>query len=406
MSLLRHWIPAATVGAVITAGAIATPLQAGAVDLPERTPQELLTILSDDVTGFSGTVLKTSNLGLPELEMSQMMSEQMVEEMEATMPDGFDEFLPSVIEHSSFTDAISFLAGEDTIRVYASEQGFRAQVMDPLSQRDVIVTPEAAYSYNARTQSVLMRTVDTDVSAEDTEAKKAEAMDEFTRETGVDATNPDAVADYFLDMAGESSVITVGADHRVAGRDAYMLVVTPRSEVSLVDRVEISVDAETGLGLGTTVYSTEQSTPALEVAFQSVSFSEPDSSIFQFTPPPGASVTEMELPESVEADYKRLGDETLTDDERRALVEAMIEEFVPGANPEVFGEDWDMVAHADTLPESFPLEMLENELLSDLLVQVEGGQVFSTPLGNVLISDAGEVYAGAVTIDHLLTVAN
>ncbi len=235
MSLLRHWIPAATVGAVITAGAIATPLQAGAVDLPERTPQELLTILSDDVTGFSGTVLKTSNLGLPELEMSQMMSEQMVEEMEATMPDGFDEFLPSVIEHSSLTDAISFLAGEDTIRVYASEDGFRAQVMDPLSQRDVIVTPEAAYSYNARTQSVLMRTVDLDVSDEDAEAKKEEAMDEFTRETGVDATNPDAVADYFLDMAGESSVITVGADHRVAGRDAYMLVVTPRSEVSLVN---------------------------------------------------------------------------------------------------------------------------------------------------------------------------
>ena len=405
MSLLGKWIPAATVGAVITAGAIATPLQAGAVDLPERTATELLTILSDDVTGFSGTVIKTSNLGLPELEMSQMMSEQMAEEMEESMPEGFEDFLPSVIEHSSFTDAISFLAGEDTIRVYASIQGFRAQVMDPLSQRDVIVTPEAFYSYNARTQSALTRSIDLDGS-KDPEAAKEQAMEDFTAETGVDATNPDAVAEYFLDMAGESSVITVGDDHRVAGRDAYMLQVAPRSEVSLIERVDISIDAETGLGLGTTVYSTTQSTPALSVVFESVRFSEPDASLFQFTAPPGATVTELELPEGVESDYEKLGDESLGTDERRALVEAMVEEFSPGANPEVFGEDWDMVAHADTLPGSFPLEMLENELLSDLLVQVEGGQVFSTPLGNVLITDAGEVYAGAVTIDHLLTVSN
>ena len=51
------------------------------------------------------------------------------------------------------------------------------------------------------------------------------------------------------------------------------------------------------------------------------------------------------------------------------------------------------------------MEMLENQLFADLLVQVEGGKVFSTPLMNILITDSGEVYAGAVTISYLQEVA-
>lgn len=406
MSVYRKWIPAATVGAVITTAAVITPLEAGAVDLPDRTAQELLTIISEDVTGFSGTVVKSSALGLPELEMSQMISEDMVEEMEATMPDGFEEFLPSVVEHSSLADAISFLAGDDTIRVYASTEGFRAQVMDPLSQRDVIVTPEAFYSYNARTQSVLTRSLELDEFTGDAEQKQAEAMAQFEQETGVDATNPDAVADYFLAQADQHSIISVGEDHRVAGRDAYRLIVTPRSSVSLVDRVEISVDAETGLGLATTVYSTQQSDPALQVAFESISFAEPDASLFEFTPPPGASVSDIELPDGLESQAGKLADESASEEERRALLEQMVEQFAPGANPEIIGEGWEMIAHADTLPQMLPVEMLENELFSDLMVDVEGGRAFSTPLGNVLITDAGEVFAGAVTLEYLLSVAN
>jgi hypothetical protein len=36
---------------------------------------------------------------------------------------------------------------------------------------------------------------------------------------------------------------------------------------------------------------------------------------------------------------------------------------------------------------------------------VPGGKVFSTPLVNVLILDSGEVYAGAVTVDYLVSVS-
>jgi len=43
--------------------------------------------------------------------------------------------------------------------------------------------------------------------------------------------------------------------------------------------------------------------------------------------------------------------------------------------------------------------------LGDLTIAVAGGTVFSTPLMNVLITDSGEVYAGALTIQALLDIA-
>lgn len=402
VSLIRKWIPSLGVAGVITAGVVAVPLQASAVDLPDRTVAELLAAMDQSVEGFSGTVTKTSNLGLPELEMSQMMSDEMIAEMEEKMPEGFEDFIPQVIEHSSLTDAISLLAGTDSIRVYASEEGFRAQILEPMSQRDVIVTKDAVYSYNARTNSVLMREIDVEVD-------RAE-LEQMATEFEVDLTNPDELASYLMEQAEGHAVITVGDDHRVAGRDAYRLVVTPESSVSLVDRIEVSVDAETGVGLGVQVYSTEQAEVALSVAFDEVSFEAPDASIFAFTPPPGATVETLEFPAEIEQALTDLQRDDLTDAEKEALLEQLKadaeSEYADGITTDVLGEGFDTVVTMSALPDMVPLELLENELLGDLMVEVPGGQVFSTPLGNTLITDSGEVFSGAVTIDYLLQLAN
>jgi len=51
------------------------------------------------------------------------------------------------------------------------------------------------------------------------------------------------------------------------------------------------------------------------------------------------------------------------------------------------------------------MDLMENELFGDMFTEVAGGRVLSTALVNVLITDSGEVYMGAVTIEHLLSVA-
>jgi hypothetical protein len=49
--------------------------------------------------------------------------------------------------------------------------------------------------------------------------------------------------------------------------------------------------------------------------------------------------------------------------------------------------------------------MLETELFSGFMTEVEGGKVFSSPIMNVFLSDSGEVFAGAVSVSYLLDVA-
>lgn len=402
IDILTKWMPSVTVAGVIAAGAIALPMQASAVDLPERSVADLLAAMDDSVAGFSGSVTKTSNLGLPELEMSQMMSEEMIADMEERMPEGFEDFVPQLVEQNPLTDAISFVAGSDTIRVYASEEGFRAQILDPMSQRDIIVNNDGMYSYNAKTNTVLTRSIDGEVDKP--------TLDELNSEVELDLTNPDELASALLAEADGTAAITVGADHRVAGQDAYRLVVTPESSVSLVERIDISIDANTGLGLGVQVYSTQQSDVAFSVAFDTISYDTPEASIFAFSPPPGATVETLEFPAEVESTLTQLQREDLSDTEKEALLESlktdMQAEFAPGVTSNTLGEGFDTVLTMNQLPEMFPIDILDSELLADFSTPVDGGTVFSTPLSNTLLTDSGEVYTGAVSVEYLLQLAS
>lgn len=394
---LKKFLPAGVVAALITAGAITIPVQASAVTLPEVTADELVALMNPDITGFSGTVEKTTDLGLPALEMSSMMSPEMVEEMAEKMPDGFDDFIPQLIEKNLFTEAIAFVAGTDTIRVFASEEGFRAQILDPMGQRDIIVTEGEFWAYDSRTQTVTTRSTDYRVDDADVE--------EALQKLSVDMTDPRAVAERLLEEAGPDTTIRVGDDHRIAGRTAYRLIMEPTSDVSLVSSIQVSVDSENGMPLGVRVFSVEQDSPAAEIAFTQVTFDVPDASLFSFTPPPGATVEALEFPEGIEQAIADIEAGVFDEDAAKARAEELAEEFAPGTTVTQLGERWESVVAISALPEDMPVEMLEMELFQDLLIQVTGGQVFSTPLVNVLMTDDGRVFAGAVTIEHLLALA-
>ena len=419
MKISKRWLPALLAPAVIAAGAIAVPLQANAVDLPDLTPQQVMLLMDGEITGFSGTIVKTSELGLPPLEMSSMMDEKMIAEMEEKMPDGFEEFIPSIIEQNAITQAVELIAGTHKIRVYASEAGMRVQILDPMSQRDFIVNQEEFWIYDARNATAMTGTFDMELSEEDQaelESKKAEfeaqaqaELDEYLAEIQLDISNPEAVADYLMAQIGETTEVSVGKDHRIAGRTAYQLIAQPNAENSLVESVVISVDSETGMALDVKVYSVEQEAPAFHVGFESISFDTPDASLFSFTPPAGTTVETMEVPAELETELEALKSEyennEFTNEDNAAMRAEFDARYADQPKPEMIGEGWDAVIYLPAMPQEVPMEMMENELFADLLTQVDGGKVFTTPLLNVLIADSGEVYAGAVTIEYLQEVA-
>ena len=420
MKSIKRWVPAVVVSSVIAAGTITIPLQANAVDLPDLTPQQVMLLMDKKITGFSGTIVKTSDLGLPALEMSSMMSEDMVKEMEEKMPDGFEEFIPSLIEQNAITQAVELISGTHKIRVYASEVGVRVQVLDPMSQRDLIVNKNEMWAYDAKNATATTAKFEDYVSefgGAVTDADKAKletelkaSLEEYAAKLQLDISSPEAVADYLMEMIGESTDVTVGKEHRIAGRSAYQLIAKPKAQNSLIESVFVSVDSETGMALDVKVYSVEQEAPAFQVGFESVSFETPDAALFNFTAPAGTKIQNLEIPTELEAELKALK----KDYEAKPFSEAdfaakkaeLEAKYADQPKPELIGEGWESVVYLPAMPKEVPMDLLENELFADLLTQVAGGKVFSTPIANVLITDAGKVYAGAVTIEFLQQLAS
>jgi outer membrane lipoprotein-sorting protein len=417
MNKMKRWAPALAVSTVIAVGTFAIPLQASAVDLPDLTPQQVMLLMDKKITGFSGTIVKTSDLGLPALEMSSMVSKDMVAEMEEKMPDGFEEFIPNLIEQNAITQAVELISGTHKIRVYASELGARIQVLDPMSQRDLIVNENEMWTYDAKNARATTAKFEDKISAADKTKLEAEAKSSFqayAAKLQLDISNPEAVSDYLMNMIGETTEVSVGKEHRIAGRSAYQLIAQPKAQNSLIESVYVSVDSETGMALDVKVYSIEQDAPAFQVGFESISFATPDASLFTFTPPVGTTVETMKLPADVEAQLetelaafkKEYASKKFTESDYAAKKAELEAKYADQPKPEMIGEGWESVIYLPAMPKEVPMQMLENELFADLLTQVSGGKVFSTPVANVLITDSGKVYAGAVTIEFLQQVAS
>jgi len=415
-SKMKKWIPAFVAPATVVALSIAVPMQANAeIDLPDKTASEILQMMNNDPDmSFSGRVTKVSNLGLPPIGNMPDVSESMVEEMEENMPEGMEEFIPRVTESNMVTDLVEIISGTHEARIYVDgPDKLKIQILDPMSERSITVNGDTVWFYDDDKLAAQYMTIDTaelEAKASEYEAENAAEIEQYIAELPFDINNPAEVADYVLAEASEYSTITVGADQNVAGRAAYELIATPLAAESTVQYVSVAIDAETGMALNVKVVAKGQVEPAMEIGFTSIDYSTPDASIFEFAPSSDVTVTEMEMPEEFTIDG-----ETYTKEELQAELEAskpteaeyeeLKAQYEAMENkPVVYENGWATVVEM-TLSDDMPVEMFQSELFSEMTMQVDGGQVISTSLVNVLITDDGRVLAGAVNTDYLLEIA-
>lgn len=415
-SKMKKWIPAFVAPATVVALSIAVPMQANAeIDLPDKTASEILQMMNNDPDmSFSGRVTKVSNLGLPPIGNMPDVSDSMVEEMEENMPEGMEEFIPRVTETNMVTDLVEIISGTHEARIYVDgPDKLKIQILDPMSERSITVNGDTVWFYDDDKLAAQYMTIDSaelEAKASEYEAENAAEIEQYIAELPFDINNPAEVADYVLAEASEFSTITVGADQNVAGRAAYELIATPLAAESTVQYVSVAIDAETGMALNVKVVAKGQVEPAMEIGFTSIDYSTPDASIFEFAPSSDVAVTEMEMPEEFTIDG-----ETYTKEELQAELEAskpteaeyeeLKAQYEAMENkPVVYENGWATVVEM-TLSDEMPVEMFQSELFSEMTMQVDGGQVISTSLVNVLITDDGRVLAGAVNTDYLLEIA-
>jgi len=415
-SKMKKWIPAVVAPATVVALSIAVPMQANAeIDLPDKSASEILQMMNQDPDmSFSGRVTKVSNLGLPPIGNMPDISESMVEEMEENTPEGMEEFIPRMTESNMVTDLVEIISGTHEARIYVDgPDKLRVQVLDPMSERSMIVNGDTVWFYDddkLAAQFMTMDLAELEAKAEEYEAENSADIEQMIADLPFDINNPAEVADYLLAEASEYSEITVGVDQNVAGQAAYELIATPLATETTVDYVSVAIDAETGMALNVKVMAKGQTEPAMEIGFTSIDYSTPAASVFEFNPSSDVTVTEMEMPAEFTIDG-----ETYTKEELEAELEAnkpteaeyeeLKAEYEASENmPVVFENGWASVVEMK-LTEDMPVDMFESELFSGITEQVEGGFVITSSLVNVLITDDGRVLAGAVTTDYLLEIA-
>jgi outer membrane lipoprotein-sorting protein len=375
---VRALVPLSVV-AVIAAGAALAPTLASATpSLPALTAQQLLAkVAASKVDAFSGTASLSTNLGLPQL------------------PD-----------LSGTANPFSLLSGTHTLEVAANgPQQQRVALLDQLSEYDLIHNGTKIWTYDSETDSVEEGTAAGHAKADTGKKADTAKYPELT---------PQAAAQQLLTNLSPTTQVSVGSPRTVAGRSAYLLVLTPKQQGSLIGQAEISVDSATGTPLGVALYPVGSSTALFDVAFTSVSLTAPAASRFDFTPPKGATVTPLgeesasgakkgAKPQQQSLDPEVLGTSWLSVLELHNVDLNELQHAVSGAGSAAESQS------SSNSPESDggSSQLMDGGMsgyLGSLLgggTSVTGefgsGKVYTTNVVSVLITNDGRVFLGAVT---------
>ncbi|WIB76644.1 sigma-E factor regulatory protein RseB domain-containing protein [Curtobacterium sp. MCPF17_002] len=355
------WLPAVIAPVVVAAAvAVAAPMIANAANDPiagtdPSAADVIASIAKSSDAQYSGKLVQTSDLGLPEL------------------PTGSGG---SSLEGNA-SDVLGLLTSSHTARVYvdgADKQ--RVQLLQQLAEQDVVRNGSDVWTWDSKERTATHVTLPKDA------AKPEDGT-----------TTPAEIAERAVQGITPTTKVSKPTEVRVAGQDAWQITLTPKSSGTLVGAVRLAVDQQTGLPLRATIEAAGQDDPAVQVGFTSLSYGAPAARLFDFTPPANAKVETKDLSDAG-AHAKGDADHHRTDGS------------ATGADPTFTGKGWSTIAElpAGTVDRS-GLGDDASGLLNQVTKAVDGGRAVQTSLVSVYLTDDGRVLAGAVPVSALVAAA-
>lgn len=319
-------------------------------NLPPRSAAQLLAAVSDaKVAGFSGTVVEKVSLGLPEL--------------------------PNLGSADSNTGLLGMLSGSHTLRVwYAGESEQRIALLNQLGEQDVFRNGRSLWQWDSNNRTATHTTLPSGA-----EVKTPQELPTLT---------PAQAASQALALIEPSTSVSTDAAAVVAGRQAYVLVLTPKDTRSLVGSVRISVDGKTQIPLAVQVYPRGSNRASVDISFTRFDDTVPSQDNFTWTPPPGATVKQ--------GDTDSHPATPPTNGARAAAVPGQ-----PGMS--TIGTGWTTVVKLTGVPSVAQLSGSAGgtaSLVLAALPEVKGswgsGRLFQSALVSALITTDGRAFVGAV----------
>jgi outer membrane lipoprotein-sorting protein len=451
----RYAVPVAVMGvAAATIGLVPALADSGDPDLPDLTAQELVAkMAASDTEQLSGTVKINTDLGLPDfggLGASFAPGAVRGHAEVSSDPSAGDSADSSA---DPFGKLMELASGTHTLHIAADgPDKQKISVLENAAEYSLIRNGDEVWAYDSGTDEAYHRTMPkgaTEYGKQQREHHRAQDDDR----TGLSSATPQELAEQALKAADPTTSVTVDGTARVAGRDAYDLVLKPKAASgTTVGAVTVAVDAKTGTPLKFTLTPASGGAAVIDVGFTEVDFSAPSASTFDFKPPKGTKVTEDDGTHGGDSAHDRKGMHGTqgangrqglngkrgapgfgsggadgTDRTHGGMTPRHHSDAsgaVRGGGMETIGEGWTTIAHFDSgtgagMPAGKDGHAARRGgmgdlgdmggLLSSLGDRVKGdfgsGTLVKTRLVNALITDDGQVYAGAVTKDALLKAA-
>ncbi len=423
---LVTWAPAVLVPSLVVAGVVVLPMSAGAVSLPERTPAEVLAMVDGaQELAYTATVTSQADLGLPAIDLGGAMPGGAAASGDAVDGDG-DDAAAGAGAGDLLSTVLELAAGETTARVSLDPgTGVRVQVYDEMDERNIVVTESEAWFYDSATDEATRVPIPDAAALEaalpegvfrdglEAEARaKAESLEaEIPAELSARLSTPAGVAEVVIEALDAAATVTSADEVRVGGREAYSLLIEPDAGDSLVDSVTLAVDAQSGLPLQVVVAAVGQEAPAFSITVDELDLAAPDASVFAFTPPPSATITEVpefdpaaargeraERPEGEQPAYAAAGPELLQGG-WASIVE------LPAPVRDATAPDGTATDEAATGEAATDEAAALAPLLDAIATPVDGGSVVRTALVTVFLVDDGRILAGTVPLSALQSAA-
>jgi hypothetical protein len=221
---------------------------------------------------------------------------------------------------------------------------------------------------------------------------------------------PSALGRRLLSEVGEDALSRIGAE-RIAGRDALGLRLVPADQASSVARVDVWVDADSGVPLRVQVFGDGAAgpgaEPALDTSFLSLDLTTPSAEVTAFAVPPGADVREGQDAQLLQAATRagRNGDRI----DLPAQLAGLDRRTIDGSprSVGVYGRGITLLA-VSPLPRRVA-EPLRNALVAapEAVVDDLGVRITAGPLGLMLVRgpDGPVLLSGTVDLDALAAAA-
>ncbi|MFF2809965.1 outer membrane lipoprotein carrier protein LolA [Streptomyces sp. NPDC058000] len=391
---VRYAVPVAVAGvAAATIGLVPAFAGSGSPDLPKISAQDLIAkITKSDVQQLSGTVQVTTDLGLP------------------TLPGGTGAggFGGAEQGHGGAGGAASpqsklteLASGTHTLRVAVDgPDKQRVSIVGNSADYTLIHNGADVWAYDSGSNSAVHHT-----APRDTHRGAHHGAPEGLPK-GLQSATPQELAKAALEAAGDTTSVTVGDTAKVAGRDAYQLVIKPKQAASTVGSIRVAVDAANGVPLKFTLTPKSGGPAAIDVGYTRVDFARPAADSFTFTPPKGAKVVNGDKAAGQAAREHGKGKDLKDLKGRKGPKD------FGGLN--VIGKGWTSIATLKGAGAPGGKDQLAKgdagKFLDSLGTKVTGsfgsGHVFSTRLVNALMTDDGTVYVGAVDKQALIAAAD